>query len=114
MAMTAIEIRWAAVAAQVMPRRPGALPGSGPDPDELAQALHQLRALQAGAPHQWAVAPLVLLMAATYLATDEAEAVSAGSEKLRELGLSDLSVRGAAVRGTDAEAHEYMGKAPSD
>ena len=47
-------------------------------PDELQRKpLHQLRALQAeAAPHQWAVAPLVLLMAATYLATDEAEAVS--------------------------------------
>ena len=110
MAMSKLEIRWAAVAAAVLPRRPGALPGSGPDPDELMQALYELRSLQAGAPHQWAVAPLVLLMAATYLAQDEAQAVSDGSERLRELGLSDLSARGAAVRGTDAEGAEYLGK----
>ena len=114
MAMSKLEIRWAAVAAAVLPRRPGALPGSGPDPDELMQALYELRSLQAGAPHEWAVAPLVLLMASTYLATDEAEAVTAGSERLRELGLTDLSARGTAVRGTDAEGAEYLGKAPSD
>ena len=114
MAMSKLEIRWAAVAAAVLPRRPGALPGSGPDPDELMQALYELRGLQAGAPHEWAVAPLVLLMAATYLATAEAQAVTDGSERLRELGLSDLSARGTAVRGTDAEGAEYLGKAPSD
>ena len=114
MALSRIEVRWAAVAAGVMPRRPGALPGSGPDPDELMQALHTLRALQSAAPHTWATTGLTLLMCATYLAQDEAEAVAEGSERLRTLGLSDLSVRGAAVRGTDAEAHEYMGKAPSD
>ena len=112
MAMSRIEIRWAGVAAGVMPRAPGMI--GGPTPDELGAALYELRSLQAGAPHQWAVAPLTILMAATYLATDEAEAVSAGSERLRELGLTDLSVRGDAVRGTPGEAAEYLGKAPSD
>ena len=114
MALSRIEVRWAAVAAAVMPRRPGALPGSGPDPDELMQALHALRALQSAAPHTWATTGLTLLMCATYLAQDEAEAVAEGSERLRALGLSDLSVRGAAVRGTDSEGAEYLGKAPSD
>ena len=114
MAMSRIEIRWAAVAAMVLPRRPGALPGSGADPDELMQALHLLRDLQSAPAHRWATVGLTLLMCAVYLAQDEAQAVTDGSERLRELGLSDLSARGTAVRGTDAEGAEYLGKAPSD
>ena len=114
MALSRIEVRWAAVAAGVMPRRPGALPGSGPDPDELMQALHTLRALQSAAPHTWATTGLTLLMAATYLAQDEAEAVSAGSEKLRELGLNDLATRGEAAKGMTREVDQYLSAAPSN
>ena len=112
MAMSRIELKWAGIVAQVMPRAPGMI--GGPTPDELQAALYQLRSLQEAAPHTWATVGLVQLMCAVYLATDEAEAVAEGSERLRALGLGDLSVRGTAVRGTDAEAHEYLGKAPSD
>ena len=112
MAMSRIELRWAGVAAGVMPRAPGMI--GGPTPDELGAALHTLRSLQAGAPHEWAVAPLVILMCSVYLQQDEAQAVADGSERLRELGLNDLSVRGDAARGTPGEAEEYLGRAPSD
>ena len=112
MAMSKLELQWAGVALAVLPRAPGMIGGG--TPDELMQALYQLRALQDAAPHEWATADLTLLMAAVYLAQDEAQAVSDGSEALRALGLNDLAARGDAVRSTPGEAEAYLGKAPSD
>ena len=112
MAMSRIELKWAGIVAQVMPRAPGMI--GGPTPDELQAALYQLRSLQEAAPHTWATVGLVQLMAATYLATDEAEAVAEGSERLRQLGLSDLASRGEAAKGMTSEVNEYLSKAPSD
>ena len=112
MAMSRLEIKWAGIAAQVLPRAPGMI--GGPTPDELMQALYALRSLQDAAPHEWATVGLVQLMCAVYLATDEAEAVAEGSERLRELGLSDLASRGEAAKGMTSEVNEYLSKAPSD
>ena len=112
MAMSRLEIKWAGIAAQVLPRAPGMI--GGPTPDELMQALYALRSLQDAAAHEWATVGLVQLMCAVYLGADEAAAVSAGSEKLRELGLNDLATRGEAAKGMTSEVNEYLSKAPSD
>ena len=112
MALSQLELRWAGIAAQVMPRAPGMI--GGPTPDEMLAALYELRSLQDAAPHRWAVVGLTLLMCAVYLAQDEAEAVSAGSEKLRALGLNDLASRGEAAKGMTREVDQYLSAAPAN
>ena len=111
MAMSRLEIKWASIAAGVMPRAPGMIGGA--TPDEAAAALYRLRSLAESAPHEWATVGLTILMASVYLQEDEAEAVSAGSEKLRALGLNDLATRGEAARGMTAEVDQYLSAAPS-
>ena len=110
MALTKLEVRWAGMAAQYLPRAPGMI--GGPGPDELAEALYRLRELLAGQPFEWANAPLMLLMAAVELAKAEAEAVTTGGDRLRELGLNDLAQRGDAARELQPEGAAYLGKAP--
>ncbi len=104
---TAIEKTWAGRGWIAAPDRKR---NDGPSPDELAVALRDIRALLAAPPQQWALAPLAVLMAAAGLADAEADVVSEGSDRLRELGLEHLATVGR-DGDVESEGKQYIAAA---
>ena len=108
MRLSTAEVTWAG---RAFVPAPGRVKIGGPDPDELAQTVHELRELLAAPATTVAMAPLFRLIAAVEMARATSDEVQRGGDRLRELGLSTAAV--AAERGqVGGEAGEILGVAP--
>ena len=108
MRLTRAEIVWAG---RAFVPGPGRTQPGGPDPDELAQTVHELRELLAAPATTVAMAPLFRLIAAVEMARATADEVQRGGERLRELGLENAAV-GAERGQVGGEAEAILGVAP--
>ena len=108
MRLTQAEVTWAG---RAFVPAPGRVKIGGPDPDELAQTVHELREILAGPATSAALVPLFRLIAAVEMARATADEVQRGGERLRALGLSNAAV--GAERGQHGgEAEAILGSAP--